>query len=377
MFIPPFEMERWQSLWENRVRYNLSESGVAPFTLSELQDLTGLDPSDTSLGYGHTEGSPLLRERVAGLYPGATANDVLITSGSAEANFIACWRIVNPGDRVVIVTPTYGQAQGLAAGLGAEVVELPLEESLGWQPPPGAAAELIRDGTRLVVVTNPNNPTGAALSAASTDEIVNAAERVGAWILADEVYAGAELAGPVTPTAWGRSSRVVVTASLSKAYGLPGLRIGWLVAGAGWRDDFWARKDYTTIAPSVLSDRLAAAAMEPTVRKQILSRSRGILNTHLGILSDWIGSTGGVLRFRPPDAGAIALIGYDMNVESAALAERLRVEHDTLIVPGSQFGRDGFFRVGFGYSEMHLRGGLAGLAALVEEIVETRTTSTP
>ncbi len=377
MHIPPFEMERWQSLWENRVRHNLSESGVAPFTLAELQELTGVNPSDTSLGYGHTEGSPLLRERVAALYPGATADDVLITSGSAEANFIACWRLVEPGDRVVVVTPTYGQAQGLAVGLGAEVVELPLDERLGWQPAPGAAAETIRDGTRLVVVTNPNNPTGAVLTDASMEEILEAAQRVGAWILADEVYAGAELAGPVTPTAWSPSSRVVATASLSKAYGLPGLRIGWLVADSSWRDELWARKDYTTIAPSVLSDRLAAAALEPTVRERILSRGRGILNAHLEILSDWVNARGGVLRFRPPDAGAIALIGYDMEVESTALAERLRVEHGTLIVPGSQFGRDGFFRVGFGYSEAHLRGGLAGLAALVEQIAETRTASTP
>ena len=377
MHIPPFEMERWQSLWENEVKHNLSESGVAPFTLAELRDLTGMDPSDTSLGYGHTEGSPLLRERIAALYPGATAAEVLVTSGSAEANFIACWRLVEPGDRVVIVTPTYGQTPGLAEGLGAEVVELPLEEHLGWQPAPGAAAEAIRDGTRLVVVTNPNNPTGAVLSPASMNEITAAAERVGAWILADEVYAGAELTGPVTPTAWGQASRVVATASLSKAYGLPGLRIGWLVAHADWRDEMWARKDYTTIAPSVLCDRLAAAAMEPEIRQRILVRSRGILTDHLTILSDWIASFDGSLRFRPPDAGAIALIGYDLEIDSATLAERLRVEHSTLIVPGCQFGREGFFRIGFGYSEAHLRGGLAELSSLLDQLVETRPTPTP
>jgi len=377
LHIPPFEMERWQSLWENRVEHNLSESGVAPFTLSELCDLTGLDPSDTSLGYGHTEGSPLLRERIAALYPGASADDVLVTCGSAEANFIACWRLVEPGDRVVIVTPTYGQTPGLAEGLGAEVAELPLEEELGWQPAPGAAAEAIRAGTRLVVVTNPNNPTGAVLSPASLHEILAAAERVGAWILADEVYAGAELSGPVTPTAWGRSSRVVVAASLSKAYGLPGLRIGWLVADSDWRDEMWARKDYTTIAPSVLCDRLAAAAMEPTARQQILARARGILTAHLAILSDWIADYGGILRFRPPDAGAIALIGYEMEIDSATLAERLRVEHSTLIVPGYQFGREGFFRIGCGYSEAHLTGGLAQLSSLLEQLAETRPAPTP
>jgi aspartate/methionine/tyrosine aminotransferase len=139
----------------------------------------------------------------------------------------------------------------------------------------------------------------------------------------------------------------------------------------------WARKDYTTIAPSVLCDRLAAAAMEPTARQQILARARGILTTHLAILSDWIADYGGILRFRPPDAGAIALIGYDLEIDSAALAERLRVEHSTLIVPGCQFGRENFFRIGFGYSEAHLRGGLAQLSSLLEKLAETRPAPTP
>ncbi len=314
MEIPPFEMERWQSLWENSVRHNLSESGVAPFRLGELLELTGLDPLDTMLGYGHTEGSPTLRERIAAMYPGATADDVLVTCGSAEANFITCWQLVEPGDRVVIVTPTYGQTPGLAAGLGAETVELRLEEANGWQPSPGSAEDTIREGTRLVVITNPNNPTGVVLSESARQEIRNAAERVGAWILSDEVYAGAELQGPVTPTEWGRSSRVVATASLSKAYGLPGLRVGWAVTSSDRRGALWARKDYTTIAPSVLCDRLAAAALEPEIRRRILSRSRRILTSQLGILADWVDDHDSMLRFRPPDAGAIAFVGYDLDV---------------------------------------------------------------
>lgn len=377
MRIAPFEMERWQSLWENRVRHNLSESGVAPFTLAELIRICGYDPSGTILGYGHTEGSPLLRERIAALYPGATADDVLVTSGSAEANFVACWTLIEPGDRVVIVSPTYGQTPGLAEGLGAEVTELRLIEELGWQPAPGAAAEAIRPGTKLVVVTNPNNPTGAVLASSAIHEIVQAADTAGAWILADEVYAGAELAGPETPTLFGRAGKVVATASLSKAYGLPGLRIGWLVADRVWRDEMWARKDYTTIAPSVLCDGLAAAALETDVRADILARSRGILVHHLSVLEAWVERHEDVLRFRAPDAGAIALIGYHLSAGSAELAERLRVEHETLLVPGSQFGREGFFRIGFGYSEEHLRGGLKALSALIGELVETRTAPAP
>ncbi|MFO7586961.1 MAG: aminotransferase class I/II-fold pyridoxal phosphate-dependent enzyme [Gemmatimonadota bacterium] len=377
MRIPPFEMERWQSLWENRVRYNLSESGVAPFTLEELVELTGHDPSGTLLGYGHTEGSPALRERIAALYPGATAANVVVTVGSAEANFVACWRLIEPGDRVVIVTPTYGQTPGLAAGLGAEVVDLPLREELGWQPAPGAPAETIRPETRLVVVTNPNNPTGAVLAPEAIDGIVEAAERTGAWILADEVYAGAELDGPVTRSLWGRTPKVVATASLSKAYGLPGLRVGWLVAPAGWRDELWARKDYTTIAPSVVCDGLAAAALEPAARARILARGRRTLRERLGVLTDWAAGHGGLLRLRPPDAGAIAFLGYGLDLPSAELAERLRLERDTLIVPGSQFGREGYFRIGYGYSEEHLRGGLSELSGLLAVLLETAAARAP
>jgi aspartate/methionine/tyrosine aminotransferase len=373
----PFEMERWQSLWENRVRYNLSESGVSPFTLEELTELTGTDPAGTALGYGHTEGSPLLRARIAAMYPGAMPDDVLVTSGSAEANFVACWSLIEAGDRVVIVTPTYGQTPGLAASRGAEVVELPLAEDRGWQPEPGAAEETILPGTRLVVVTNPNNPTGAVLSPSSIAEIVDAAERAGAWILADEVYAGAELTGPVTRSMWGGGRRVVATASLSKAYGLPGLRVGWLVADRSSRDEMWARKDYTTITPSVLCDQLAAAALEPEIRERILARTREILIRHLAILDAWVEGTAGVLRYRAPDAGAIALFGYDLPVGSVELAERLRIERDTLLVPGDHFGLDGHFRVGFGYSEEQLRGGLEALSGLLSELGETRTAPSP
>ncbi|MCL7967425.1 MAG: aminotransferase class I/II-fold pyridoxal phosphate-dependent enzyme [marine benthic group bacterium] len=373
----PFEMERWQSLWENRVRYNLSESGVSPFSLSELSELTGADPAGTVLGYGHTEGSPLLRERIAALYPGATPEEVLVTSGSAEANFVACWSLIEAGGRVVIVTPTYGQTPGLAESLGAEVVELPLEEDRGWQPAPGAAASAIGPGTRLVVITNPNNPTGAVLTPSSMAEIIEAAERAGAWILADEVYRGAELAGPETESLWDGARRTIVTASLSKAYGLPGLRIGWLVADRGFRDEVWARKDYTTITPSVLCDRLATAALETENRAKILARTREILVRHLSILDAWAAAHAEVLRYRPPDAGAIALFGYDLPVGSAELAERLKDERDTLLVPGIHFGLEGHFRVGFGYSEEQLRGGLEALSSLLSELTETRIASSP
>lgn len=370
---PEFDMERWQSRYENTVRCNLSDSGVQPFTLAEFCAFANVDPADVEFGYGSTEGTSGLRERIAALYPGAGPDDVLVTTGSAEANFLTLWRLVEPGDRVVIVEPTYGQTPGLARGLGAEVVALDLEEAHGWQPAPGAAAATITPGTRLVVVTNPNNPTGAVLSDGARAEIVAAAGAAGAWILADEVYAGAEVGAgdaPATPSLWGDTDRVIATASLSKAYGLQGLRLGWLVAPAALREELWARKDYTSIAPAALSDFLARAALEPDTRRRIFDHCRSIIRANFDVVRDWADATPG-LRARMPDAGAICLFAYDMPIPSLDLAEQLRTEDSVLIVPGVHFGRERTFRIGFGYDAAKLPEGLAAVATRLSEIGRT------
>jgi len=369
---PIFVMERWQSHHENKVAFNLAESGVQPITLAELQGMAGVDPVDTLLGYGHTDGSPALRERIAAMYPGAGAANVVATVGSAEANFLAMWRLVEPGDRVVVVRPTYEQTTGLASGLGAHVESVWLEEDLGWQPAAGAAAEAIQPGTRVVVVTNPNNPTAQPLGEAAIAEIVEAAERVGAWILSDEVYAGGELSGEPTPSLWGRTERVLVSASLSKAYGLPGLRLGWLLAPPEFRESLWARKDYTTIAPSPLCDRLGSAALQPAVRAGLLERGRTILRENLNVLETWAAAHAGVLRFARPLAGAVAFLHYDLPIGSTELAERLLAEQSVLIVPGDQFGIDHHFRIGYGYTNPPLRPGLERVSRMIDQLAPVR-----
>src|SRR5690606_7449846 len=226
----PFAMERWQSTFENRVAYNLSESGVHPLTLGELVEMAGASRAipGTSLGYGQSNGSDELRGLIAALYPGATEANVVATNGSAEANFIAMWELLEGGGEAAIVMPAYMQTHGLADAFGAKVREIWLREEHGWQPDPDEIASAVTDRTRVVVITNPNNPTGAVLSAEARDALIRAADRAGAWILADEVYTGAELRGPETRTFWGDYPRVIATGSLSKAYGLPGLRIGWV-----------------------------------------------------------------------------------------------------------------------------------------------------
>jgi aspartate/methionine/tyrosine aminotransferase len=343
----PFAMERWQSTYEYRVELNLSESGVDPLTLAELLEYGGANIDDIALGYGQSNGSDTLRARIAALYDGAADDGVVVCNGSAEANFITMWELVRPGEEIAVVVPTYMQTYGLARNAGARVVEIPLREELGWQPDPDDIARAVTGRTRVIVVTNPGNPTGTAVGADARAAIVRAAQRTGAWILADEVYRGAEINGTDTPSFFGSHERVVATGSLSKAYGLPGLRIGWTMSDARTAEALWSRSDYTTISAGELTDRLAAIALDPAVRPRLLDRTRGIIRTGLGTLTRWFERTGG-FHWRDPEAGAICLARYDADIPSEELAERLRVEQSVLIVPGSHFGLERYVRFGLG-----------------------------
>lgn len=368
MKLPPFQMERWQSRYEHRVRYNLSESGVEPLTLAELVELTRLPPDELALGYVQTNGSDLLRERIAALYPGAGPENVVVTSGGAEANYLVLATLLGSGDGVTILEPTYGQTPGLAAGLGARVKSFYLEEERGWQPSPGSAPAAVGPGDRVVVVTNPNNPTGAILTAAAREEVVDAARTAGAWLLSDEVYAGAEVAGQETRSLWGDHERSVVTGSLSKAYGLPGLRLGWVVAPSGLAEEIWAAKDYTTIAPAALSDAFAACVLDPATRPRILERTRRIIRENLGTLSAWLDARSELFTYLPPEAGAICYVRYGLKTNSSALAERLRSEESVLVVPGDHFGMDHYLRIGFGSRNAELCAALERIARLLERV---------
>ena len=369
----PFAMERWQSRYENVVRHNLSESGVHPLSLGELLELAGAteEALATSLGYGQSNGTEVLRERIAGLYDDAAAANVVVTNGSAEANMIAAWRVLEtagPGDNVAVLLPTYMQLPGLADAFGAEVRGIHLREEEGWQPDPDEVRAAVDHRTRMIVVTNPQNPTGVVLDPQALDAVIESAERVGAWILADEVYAGAERSGGRTPSLWDRaggpSGRVLATGSLSKAYGLPGLRIGWVLAPDALAEDLWGRKDYTTIGPGALTDHLAALALRDDVMPRIVERTRAIIRDHLEITVAWMNDVG---RFAPVrhDAGAVCFPRYELPVDSGDLAERLRVEQDVLIVPGSHFEMGPYLRIGFGIERRPLEEALDRVGTLI------------
>ena len=383
----PFDMERMMSKWENIVDYNLSESGVHPVTVRELVD----DPTmveellDTELDYPQTNGIVELREHIAALYPGATPDNVLVTVGCAEANFITLQTLLSAGDEVVVMLPNYMQIWGIGHNLGFRVRAFHLEEERGWAPDLDELNEVASQRTKLIAVCNPNNPTGSILTQEEMDAIVAAAEGVGAWLLADEVYSGAErLTDTETPSFWGRYDGVLAMNSLSKAYGLPGLRIGWVVGPADIIDEIWARHEYTTISTTVLGNKLAAIALSPQVRPRLIQRTRDYIRRGFPILDGWLrcpesrpepcrrtvegDNHKGTFTLVPPQAAAIAFARYHLDVNSTELVERLMREKSVLIVPGDHFGLDHHLRISFGLPRDYLRAGLDRIRQLVAEL---------
>ncbi|MBW8862320.1 MAG: aminotransferase class I/II-fold pyridoxal phosphate-dependent enzyme [Acidobacteria bacterium] len=361
MKLETFAMERMQSTYENLVDFNLSESGVHPLTLAELVE----DPAareallGEALRYTQSNGTPALRDAIAALYPGADRHHVQVTNGGSEANYITTWKLIEPADEVVMMVPNYMQTWGVARAFGASMREWPLvHDGSRWAIDADTLDQLVTPRTKLIVVCNPNNPTGARFDAASLDRIAAAAARHGAWILSDEIYRGAERDGCETPSMWGRTDRVIVTSGLSKAYGLPGLRIGWIVGPPEMIASLWSYHDYTTIAPGALSDALARHALEPARRRRILARTRDILNRNFPAIAEWLDAQGGAFSYSPPDAGAIVYARYHYPVNSTELVTRLRTEKSVLVVPGDHFGMDGYLRIGFGDSPAYLHAAL-------------------
>ncbi|MBC8328973.1 MAG: aminotransferase class I/II-fold pyridoxal phosphate-dependent enzyme [Planctomycetes bacterium] len=373
MRIEPFELERWQSLHEHEVEINLSDSGVHPLTARELvQDPGELDGLlDERLVYTQTNGSLELRRRVAELHPGAGVENVQIVNGGAEANFLCLWSLLEPGDEAVVQLPNYGQVPGLVPGLGAELKPWKLRPEFAagrWVADLEELAAVVGPRTRLIALCQPNNPTGARLPAEQLDAVAAVAARHGAWILCDEIYRGSELDGRDSASLWGRYERLVVTGSLSKSYGLPGLRLGWLVGPAEFVAETWGRHDYTTIGPGALSDRLGRRALDPATRAELVARTRRHLVASYGIARDWLTARPGRFRHLAPEAGAMIFVKHELPISSLELADRMLREQRTLIVPGEHFGHPGWLRLGLGGPGPELSEGLARLAAVVDAL---------
>ena len=354
-----FELERNQSLFENEVDYNLSESGVHPLKLSEILTRDEQDELlNTNLFYGYTTGTPQLRQRVADMYGSSiTIKNVLITSGSAEANFLAVMTQLEPGDEIVYMVPNYLQIYHLARSFGIKVINLPIRQDLGWQWDLDELRSVITPKTKMIAVCNPNNPTGALMSDDVMDGVIEIAQEADCWLLSDEVYRGAELDGVECRSFAGATDKTIVNAGLSKAYSLPGLRLGWSVGSEEYINRAWSFHDFTVINVAYLSDWVASRILEYDRRKKILNRTKDHLNHNLNMLCDWAEHVP-ALTITRPKAAAITFAKMNIPMSSEEFVFTLRDNYSVLLTAGKWHGMEGFVRFGYGTPADYVQSGL-------------------
>lgn len=370
MKIEIFDLERTQSLWENSVEYNLTETGIHPFTLDELLEKDELEKLiSIRLGYGQTNGSVELRDSISAMYPGTDRNNILVTNGSIEANFVAMWSLLERGDEMVLMLPNYMQIWGLTRSFDVNVRPFWLKEELCWQPDLDELRSYVNPRTKMIAVCNPNNPTGALLNDEAREEILRLARENDCWLYADEIYRGAELSGQLTESFYGCYEKTIVAGGLSKAYALPGLRIGWLAGPHREIEEAWSRRDYITIATTPISNRVATLALQPVLRNRILDRNRNMLKENLELLTTWTNNHDDLFSYHPPKAGGMIFMRYHMDINSSELIEKIRKEKSTFIVAGDCFGMDHYIRVGLGSEKDYL---LCGLKRIDETLSELK-----
>jgi aspartate/methionine/tyrosine aminotransferase len=369
MRIQPFGVEIWMNAHETRCALNLAETCVESLTVSELLGLAGLGGEalgellPLKLTYGAIAGSERLRRAIAALYEKQAPENVVVAHGAAGANMLAHQALVSAGERVVSLVPNYQQHTAIPESFGADVRLVHLKEENGFLPDLAELRELAGPGTKLIALSNPNNPTGALMGRAVLEEIAGIAEASGAWVLADEVYRGIDQEGPgFTASVADLYAKGVSTGSMSKAYSLAGLRLGWIAGPPAVVEAVSLHRDYSTISVGLLDDHLAALALENA--EAVLARSRRITRENLAALSDWVDAEPAVSWVRPR-SGTTALLRYDLAMPSEEFCLKLLAETGVLVVPGSCFGVERSLRIGFANNADALREGLKRLSAFL------------
>ena len=308
----PFQLESYLAKHEQNVTFNYSESGVHPLRLGDLLEFADIEIEalgDTVMDYPEVNGKIELRRKIAALYPEANEDNVLVTIGASEANHLVAATLLGDGDEVVTLQPSYLQLSGNALNRGIKVNFVKLVEKDNWALDISDLNNKVTSSTRLISIINPHNPTGHILTKEEIAAVITAADKVGAWIISDEVYAGTERDGrDPTPTLWNRYERVIAINSMSKAYGLPGLRIGWLIAPKAKIAELTLRHEYATISATMLGNDIANIALSDEVRPKLTQRARQLINTGFDILMQELEPHKNIYSVVPPEASAMCVV---------------------------------------------------------------------
>ncbi len=376
MKIETFALERWMTTYETKVAYDIAESGICPMTTAELLEILPPQERETALadllalplGYSEAPGSFELRSLLASTYQDTGPENILVTTGAIEANFLLLNVLLEPGDHVVAVEPAYQQLGAVARAIGCEVTPWRLRPETGFRYDLEELEGLVTPRTRLIVVNTPHNPTGAMLSDAELGRIYDLAVATGARLLCDEAYrwleipGGEALAAPIRD----RGDAGISVGTLSKPFGLPGLRIGWMAAPADLVAVCWAMRDYVSLSPGKLNDALAVLALRH--RDRLVDRTQGIVAQNLATAEAWFARHADVVAWTPPRGGLLALLRYALDIPSLELANRLAEEYSVMLAPGSAFGLEHTLRIGVGQAPAIFATGLERTAACLADL---------
>lgn len=374
MKIATFKVEEWMNLNETKAKYNIAETCVDSVSLDELFSLAGRDRreffdtlSRRRMTYGAIFGAEELKAAICGLYRSAGTDDVVTTHGAAGANHLALYSLVEPGDAVVSVMPTYQQLYSIPESYGAKVRILKLKREENFLPDLDRLRTLVNEKTKVICINNPNNPTGALMPEETLRGIVGIARRVGAYVICDEVYRFLTQEEGYPESIADLYEKGIAVGSMSKVFSLAGLRLGWIATRS--REamrEILLHRDYDTISCGMIDEALATVALE--AKEAIIARNRAIVRENLAILDEWIAKEPR-FSYVKPQCGTTALLYCDVDMPSEEFCARLLAETGAFLTPGSCFDEEHCFRIGYACGKEELKEGLAKLSEFVRGLV--------
>ncbi len=374
MIVEQFGVEDWMDRYEEGAKYNITDTCAKPLTLDELFTLSGEDRQDfmetffkREQTYGPIWGDRKLKEEISHLYEHISPNEILPEHGATGGNQHIFFSLIRPGDRVIAYAPSYQQFYSAPRSLGAQVTVLHLKKEKGYLPDLEELKQAARRGVRMICLNNPNNPTGSIIPKDMMEEIVVIARNAGAYLFCDEVYAGvSQNEEDSCPSVADLYEKGIATGSMSKAFSLAGLRLGWLATrDKAALSQFRRVRDYDLVSCSLFDESVAALALHH--KEKILERNRAILRHNLPVLERWVEGEKHV-SFVKPKAGTMALVYYDLDMPSSLFCHRMYHETGAFAVPGDCFEEPSSFRVGYGHDGEKLAKGLEAVSEFFRKL---------
>lgn len=373
MNIKPFAVEEWMNAYETGAKYNIAETCVDSISQDDLFELSGTDKDAflnklcaRRLTYGAIEGSSDLKEGIASLYRTMAPQEIVPTHGASGGNHHVFYSLINPGDKVISIMPSYQQLYSIPASLGADVKIMHLKKENGYLPDVDELKKLAEGGVKMICLNNPNNPTGALIPEEILQKVIRIARDFDAYLLVDEVYRHLIQSDDWQPSIVDMYEKGISTSSMSKVFSLAGVRLGWIAThDKDALKQMWSHRDYNLISCGMIDDAIAALALKS--KEAILKRNKKIIRENLAVLDEWIEKEPR-LSYVKPEAGTTALVYYDFPVDSYTLCRQMYDACGAFVTPGDCFDEPCSMRIGYAADRDTLEKGLKAMSTFFRSL---------